>query len=83
MSKKQEVKIFLDEKKNLWVHTVDGSEYWLSIFNGGGYYTDFMLQTEQEIAANEVARKAREAKYLSDQRARQDARESKKWWQLW
>ena len=59
---KQEVKLLIDDDRRLYVRQKDGKEYFVTIFEGGGYYCDIWLRTAEEIEENDRQRKEMDAK---------------------
>lgn len=74
---KTKVEIFIDDNRQLYVRTKDGVEYWLDVFEGGGYYTALWPRTAQEIADSQKQREEFEAKHLEEIREREEKRKVK------
>lgn len=60
---KEKVTIYMDQDRVLYARKSDGTEYRLNIFDGGGYYTALMPQTEQEIEESKKARELSDKKF--------------------
>jgi hypothetical protein len=80
--KKKLVKLYLTEDRRLLIKDSTGKEMLINIFNGGGYYTDFMIQTQEEIDKDNERR----VKAYKEEDARIKNRimeqEKKKWWKF-
>ncbi len=46
---KEEVKIYIHKDSQLSVVKADGTEYFINLYNGGGYYSAIFLQTQEMI----------------------------------
>lgn len=74
---KQEVKLILEDTgKNriLYVRKDDGTEYMVTVFDGGGYYSDIWLRTTEEIVASNKEREEAEVLRMAEIQARQHSR---------
>lgn len=72
---KEEVKLILDDKNRvLYVRKKDGTEYEITVFEGGGYYTALWLRTAKEIEDGNKAREENDAKFSADLKAKEEAR---------
>lgn len=76
---KEEVKLFIDDDRRLYVKTKTGIEYEVSIFSGGGYYEAIMLQTEKERLETAKKREEQDKKWLEELKTKDSSRK-KKWW---
>lgn len=77
----EKVELYLTSEKQLVIKSKDGTERFVSIFNGGGYYTDFMIQTVEEIEASRIARDEAEKKF--NERLEERMSKKKNWYQFW
>lgn len=75
---KQKVELFMDDERRLFVRQKDGTEYEVTVFEGGGYYTAIWLRTAEEIADGIKAREENDAKWLADLKAKDKAKEEAK-----
>lgn len=74
---KQEVKLILEDtgsNRILYARKKDGTEYEITVFEGGGYYTALWLRTAEEIADSAKESKKNNDKYDADREARIEAR---------
>lgn len=84
---KKLVKIYLTEDRRLVIREPNGTEYFIEIYNGGGYYTDILLYTTKEL----LDKKRRAIRMEKEETARRiKARElyeqeqnKRKWYQFW
>ncbi|HJQ07961.1 MAG TPA: hypothetical protein VJ836_00605 [Candidatus Saccharimonadales bacterium] len=63
---KQQVTVLIDDDRRLYVKKKDGTEFHVTVFNGGGYYTDLMFQTKEEIKERERRRKENDEKLSAE-----------------
>jgi len=82
---KTEVKLFMVKENGhtgFMIKDKTGVERFISIFNGGGYYTDFMIETQKQI--NENNKRQKQIEKEEDKRIEKRLQEQKKsWWQFW
>lgn len=83
MNKPKQVQLLMDDERRLSVRAEDGTLYHLFIFNGGGYYTDFMLQTDAEVAESTARRKEREQEERDHLQKLAESDNSRPWWKFW
>lgn len=72
---KQKVELLMDDERRLFVRKKDGTEYEVTVFEGGGYYTAIWLRTAEEIADGDKRHKENDAKWLADLKAKSKAKE--------
>lgn len=62
----QEVKLYMNKDRQLYVRTKDGLDLEVNIFSGGGYYDAILLQTKEEREEIARARKENEDKFFAE-----------------
>jgi len=84
--KEQKVDLYICDDKghsDLVLRQKGKEDLVVSIYNGGGYYTDFMLQTRKEIEEAIARLKKADEKWKKEMIAKKEKRQSKKWYQFW
>lgn len=81
--KKQKVELYIEGDRQLIVRQKNGKEFFVTIFDGGGYYSALWLRTEKEIEKSNKDRMKVEKEQDKRISERLKIEESKKWYQFW
>jgi len=84
--KEQKVQVYLCEDQGhsyLILRQKSKEDLIISIFSGGGYYTDFMFLTRKEIEESKASLKIAEEQWIGGLIMKQEKKHYKKWYQFW